>query len=150
VLREHRATAPVAAPRTFASFAIAFLVTAARLAVDSWAGGVAKWSIPMSPGRRLADRFVIDREIGAGGMGTVYRALDQLDGTPVAVKVLHLAGSLDRARFARKAALLAQFLVMEWLEGHDLAASLSIGALGVPDVMTPRAGLGYARRALAR
>lgn len=35
-----------------------------------------------------AGRFVLERPVGAGGMGTVYRALDRETGAPVAVKLL--------------------------------------------------------------
>ena len=36
----------------------------------------------------LADRYIIDREIGHGGAATVYLAQDLKHGRPVAVKVL--------------------------------------------------------------
>ncbi len=37
----------------------------------------------------LADRYAIEREIGAGGMAMVYLARDLKQGRQVAVKVLH-------------------------------------------------------------
>jgi len=40
-------------------------------------------------GEELAGRFLIDGLIGEGGMATVYRALQQPIGRPVAIKVLH-------------------------------------------------------------
>ena len=92
----------------------------------------------------IAGRFVIDHQAGAGGMGTVYRATDRVDGSRVALKVLHSRQPLDVERFAREAEILADlshpgivryvahgltpegdhWLAMEWLEGEDLAARL--------------------------
>ena len=52
-------------------------------------------------GAALADRYAIDREIGAGGMATVYLARDLRHDRPVAVKVLNpeLAAVLGGERF---------------------------------------------------
>jgi serine/threonine-protein kinase len=55
-------------------------------------------------------RYDVDREIGAGGMATVYAAHDVAAGRPVAIKVLHpeLALTLGPARFRREIAILTQ------------------------------------------
>ena len=52
----------------------------------------------------LADRYVIQREIGAGGMATVYVARDLKQGRQVAVKVLRpeLAAVVGPERFLRE------------------------------------------------
>jgi serine/threonine-protein kinase len=52
----------------------------------------------------LAGRYLVRREIGRGGMATVFEALDEVRGTPVAVKVLHrdLTVALGPARFQRE------------------------------------------------
>src|SRR5262245_11819594 len=52
----------------------------------------------------LAGRYEIEREIGRGGMATVYRARDTHHDRPVALKVLHpeLAESLGAERFQRE------------------------------------------------
>lgn len=102
----------------------------------------------VSVGSLLKDRFVLDREIGGGAMGTVYAAVDRRrleagDGRPyVAIKVLDRSFSRDSRAFrtleaeARKAQTLAHpnivqvhdfdrdgsdaFIVMELLRGHAL------------------------------
>ena len=52
----------------------------------------------------LADRYLIDRELGRGGMATVYLARDLRHRRPVAVKVLHpeLAYVVGADRFLRE------------------------------------------------
>lgn len=97
------------------------------------------------PGARL-DHYVIDREIGAGGMGVVYKAEDTLLDRMVALKILPPRLCEDNEflrRFAREARLVARIqsphvvtvhtlmekdiglvLVMEFLEGETLEQRL--------------------------
>ncbi|MBL8602783.1 MAG: serine/threonine protein kinase [Myxococcales bacterium] len=95
-----------------------------------------------------ASRFELGEAIGAGGMGTVYRALQRSVGRHVAVKMLapeHAANASGLARFVREANAIARLnhpnivqlidfgrdhstgnllLVMELLEGEPLRSTL--------------------------
>jgi serine/threonine-protein kinase len=57
----------------------------------------------------LADRYTLERELGRGGMATVYLARDLKHGRPVAIKVLRpeLAAALGSERFLREIQLTA-------------------------------------------
>jgi serine/threonine-protein kinase len=57
----------------------------------------------------LADRYRIERELGAGGMATVYLARDLRHDRDVAIKVMHpeIAQSLGAERFLREIAMTA-------------------------------------------
>ena len=91
----------------------------------------------------LAGRFVIEREVGRGGVGIVYRARDEVSGSYVALKVIAIPGvdAGEEARFGREGRVLAglhhpgivrvvafgqleeghPYVAMEWLEGEDIA-----------------------------
>ena len=58
----------------------------------------------------LADRYRIERELGRGGMATVFLAEDLKHGRQVAIKVLHpdLAATLGAERFDREIRTAAQ------------------------------------------
>ncbi|MCK6547560.1 protein kinase [Myxococcota bacterium] len=108
----------------------------------------------LNAGELIAQRFVIESHAKAGGMGTVYRARDRVSGVRVAVKVL-LDDGLGTTRFAQEARVLAElehpaivryvahgssddghrYLVMEWLEGEDLAARLARGPLSIDEAV---------------
>ncbi|WP_437681383.1 protein kinase domain-containing protein [Sorangium sp. So ce131] len=101
----------------------------------------------------LAGRYSLERLAGSGGMGKVWKALDRETGEAVAVKVLSGGQLDDAARFAREVQILADlshprvvrhvahgasaegapYLVMEWLDGEDLAARLARGPLSVDE-----------------
>lgn len=98
----------------------------------------------LAPNSTLQNRYLIVRELGHGGMGTVYEAIDQRVSCVVALKqTLVGANTPAREAFQREAALLAnlrhpslpkvmdyfsegdgEFLVMEYIAGHDLAELL--------------------------
>jgi tRNA A-37 threonylcarbamoyl transferase component Bud32 len=96
----------------------------------------------------IAGRFRIEREIGRGGMGTVYRASHLGLERPVAIKVLKQEVAADpevAERFMREARTMARlrhqraamifdagrltdgrpFIVMEYVEGETLAETLA-------------------------
>jgi eukaryotic-like serine/threonine-protein kinase len=101
----------------------------------------------VTEGDVIGDKYRVERVIGAGGMGVVVAARVIADGRRVALKLL-LAGALEDTeaalRFAREGRALsrlrtphvarlldkgtlasgAPFLVMEYLEGRDLATLL--------------------------
>ena len=57
----------------------------------------------------LSDRYRLERELGQGGMATVYLAHDLTHNRDVAIKVLHddVAASVGRDRFLREIQLCA-------------------------------------------
>src|SRR6266853_2466309 len=69
----------------------------------------------------LQDRYVIERELGRGGMATVYLARDLKHARPVALKVLHpeLAATLGPERFLREVQLTARLQHPHILTVHD-------------------------------
>jgi serine/threonine protein kinase len=82
----------------------------------------------------LADRYSLERELGRGGMATVYLARDLKDQRAVAVKVMHrdLASALDSKRFFREMGIAASLQ-------HPLIVPLydSGNAGGVPYYVMP-------------
>src|SRR6266446_3874222 len=77
----------------------------------------------------LADRYTIERELGRGGMATVYLAKDLRHDRPVAFKVLHpeLAQALGPERFQREirfAARLQHPHVLTVLDSGEAAGRL--------------------------
>src|SRR5262249_10177028 len=109
----------------------------------------------MQPADVIGDRFELIRIAGTGGMGEGWQARDRAADTPVALKLLSATSDSARASFEREALLLAElkhpaivryvghgitpaqqpFLVMEWLEGEDLAQRLARAPLGIDETM---------------
>ena len=113
--------------------------------------------MPLAAGTRLGPYQVVS-QIGAGGMGEVYKAADTRLGRTVAIKVLpeHLADDPDRlARFHREAQTISSlnhphicalhdvgdehgthYLVMEYVEGETLGDRVaSSGPLRLDDAL---------------
>jgi tetratricopeptide (TPR) repeat protein len=69
----------------------------------------------------LRGRYVIDRQVGMGGMGTVYLAEDLKHHRPVAVKVMRpeLANAVDADRFVREIMTAARMTHPGILPVHD-------------------------------
>src|SRR3989449_1759878 len=69
----------------------------------------------------LADRYALERELGRGGMATVYLARDLKHGRPVAIKVLRpeLAAALGPERFLREIEVAARLPHPHILPLHD-------------------------------
>jgi eukaryotic-like serine/threonine-protein kinase len=108
-------------------------------------------------GAVLGDRFTIESPVGEGGMAVVYRARDLTTSEQVAVKLLRADRKSEFAvdRFGIEAEIVASlnhphivgyvthghapggepFLVLEWLEGEDLARRLNRGPLRVSEAL---------------
>ncbi len=97
-------------------------------------------NVPLAPETVLQDRYRIVRQMGRGGMGAVYEAVDQRLGKTVALKETLSSEPTMRKQFEHEARLLAgmqhpalpqvsdhfvegnrAFLVMQFIGGVDLA-----------------------------
>ena len=124
--------------------------------VPSQSGPVVDLGTRLVHGSLVAERFQVESFAGMGGMGAVYRAVDHLTGKPVALKTL-LGGTPDgEERFSREARVLSEldhpgivryvahgrtrsgtaYLVMEWLDGEDLASVLARSTLTLAESLT--------------
>jgi len=102
-------------------------------------------------------RFLVQRHLDEGGMGLIFRALDEELGRPVALKILRAQqteGSVGRARLIREAQALAKlshpnvvtvyevgeweghvFVAMELIEGRTLRGWLKLKRWGWREVI---------------
>ena len=80
-------------------------------------------------GALINDRYLIDDELGQGGMGVVYRAHDTLLERHVAVKVLSTAalGSGGRARFLHEAQAVAKLNHPNIVSVYDAGEAVTPG-----------------------
>src|SRR3954470_17957055 len=109
----------------------------------------------MESGVLLGGRFELEHQVGAGGMGKVFRAHDRASGGAVAVKIISDERGSHTERFRREIKVLAElshpgivryvahgetasgelFLAMEWLDGEDLKSYLARAMLSVSDAI---------------
>jgi hypothetical protein len=99
----------------------------------------------LTPETVLQSRYRILRQLGQGGMGAVYEAMDERLDAVVALKETLFADERLRKQFEREARLLArmhhpalprvsdhfseddgQFLVMQYIDGDDLAQMMTL------------------------
>lgn len=111
----------------------------------------------LTPETVLQGRYRIVRQLGQGGMGAVYEAVDERLDTVVALKETLFADERLRKQFEREARLLArmhhpalprvsdhfseqegQFLIMQFIAGEDLGEMMKAkqGAFPVDQVLT--------------
>ena len=100
-------------------------------------------------------RYEIKNEIGRGGCGVVYRAIDPSIGRTVAIKTIRTDGPDERERFrreARSAGILSHpnivtihefnespdgmFIAMEFVDGQTLGERMQGHRLPIPFVLT--------------
>ena len=91
----------------------------------------------------LADRYIIERELGAGGMATVYLALDVRHNRRVAVKVLgpELAVFIGAERFLKEIETTANLQhphILPLFDSGRVAVSRSDGASRITAATHPR------------
>jgi len=118
----------------------------------------------VGPGTVFGDRFVLEREAGAGGMGIVWCARDRESSELVALKILKRRARDEIERFQREALLLSElrhasvvryvahgtttaaepWLAMEWIEGEDLEARLSREGLTIEESLDVTEKIGSA------
>ncbi|WP_244298298.1 protein kinase domain-containing protein [Micromonospora cremea] len=128
------------------------------------AAGRANWTAmsPFTPTLRLHDRYVLRERIGLGGMSEVWRADDEVLGRPVAVKALagefavnpqlratiqrearaaarlthpHITQVYDYGEATLAGGTVVPYLVMELVDGRNLAERLTGGPLAWPEAV---------------
>jgi len=131
-------------------------------------------STPLAPGATLKERYVVERELGRGGIGIVYLARDErLHGMPVVVKFLldqSPGSSWAAKKFLQEAEALARiahpgvvkvldrdrtadgrpFFVMEFIRGRSLRSAIAPQGLPLEQAAVLIAQIGQALGAAHR
>jgi eukaryotic-like serine/threonine-protein kinase len=145
-----------------------------ELLVDAGAPAEVRARVNREPDARaplLYSDYVLERLVGAGGMGKVYRAVHRTTGQRVAIKTLLKSRQRDRRvveKFLQEAEILAQlhhpnivafhgvgrfpgggyFIVMEFVDGTDLQTHITRQPLRIPEairiVRTVASAIAYA------
>lgn len=109
----------------------------------------ARWP---AAGERIGQRYIVERLAARGGMGAVYRAVDERTGELVALKIVSSDGA-TADRLHQEARVLSElrhpsivrylahgscapglaYLAMEWLDGEDLSERLGRSGLEVDE-----------------
>lgn len=127
-------------------------------------------AVPAGTGSLLAGRYRLIERVGAGGMGTVYRARDELLGRDVAVKLFHSeqTDGVEERRKVSEATMLASlshpclvtlfdacigaqppaYLVMEFISGPTLRQRLTEGPLALDEAAVMAGDLAAALEAV--
>jgi len=131
-------------------------------------------STPLAPGATLKDRYVVERELGRGGIGIVYLARDErLHGMPVVIKFLldpSPGSSWAAKKFLQEAEALTRiahpgvvkvldrdrtadgrpFFVMEFIRGRSLRSAIEPQGLPLEQAAVLIAQIGQALGAAHR
>jgi eukaryotic-like serine/threonine-protein kinase len=122
---ERGACAVCAPPAPLSTPHAAATLTLGQLGASGTTSPVTAWTPPgdaLGPGAAFGDRYTIVEEVGAGGMGRVYKAIDRLLGTTVALKLMSAAASHSEARlrFQRELAVARAITHQNVCRVHDL------------------------------
>jgi serine/threonine-protein kinase len=104
----------------------------------------------LTPGRIIARRYVLERELGRGGMGQVWLARDEQLAERVALKIVHTTFAADPAeaieRFRREVAAARKITHPNVIRIHDLVEDdgLVLLSMELVDGMSLAAHLGRA------
>ncbi len=121
-LRDSRADAACAALLPTvpdpAAHQLALSVSDLDAQADDFGDGADPWLL----GERLADRFVVERRLGEGGMGVVFEALDEQRGERVALKTLGQMDGTSVYRIKQEFRALADLQHPRLVRLHELFA----------------------------